>query len=260
MSFDTVLAPGLQLPPIGFGTWRATDGAIRDACELSYQLFDTAPTYGTEEILGRALRRRTDIQPIVCTKLPRESMGFKGSLRSFERSARNLGRDVIDILLIHWPQPDFRLVADSWRAMEELVESGRVRAIGVSNFNQSDLDQLERVARIPPAVDQIEMHLYHQQTELRHELAQRNIRALAWSPLGRGGDLLLNPTLASVAAESRATAPQVALAWCRNEGAVALPRSNNRSRIEENADSVHIRLSERQISRLSELDRRRPVG
>lgn len=260
MSFDAPLAPGLQLPLIGFGTWRATDRAIGDACELSYQLFDTAPTYGTEESLGRVLRRRSGVQPIVCTKLPRESMGFRGTIRSFERSARNLGRDVVDILLIHWPQPDFRLVADSWRAMEELAESGRVRAIGVSNFNQSDLDRLERVARIPPAVDQIEMHLYHQQTELRRELAQRNIRALAWSPLGRGGDLLLDPTLASIAAESHATVSQIALAWCRNERAVALPRSNDRRRIQENAGSVHIRLSEGQMSNLSALDRRRPVG
>lgn len=235
---DHLLNDGTRCPAIGFGVFQLdaddTVAAVTAAVDSGYRLIDTASAYGNEAAVGAALSGRDDIA--VTTKLWNDDQGYDATLRAFDRSAALLGRDTVDTYLVHWPRPRLDRYVDSWRAMAELVEQGRIRSVGVSNFSLDQIDRLTAETGLTPAVNQVEVYPGRSHDELRAGHAERGVRTQAWSPLGRGQGLLEHPTLRRVAAGLRRTPAQVVLRWHVQLGVVPLPRSRRRERIAANLD------------------------
>ena len=223
---------GVQMPPIGYGVYRMTDPA---ACEeavvqvirTGYRLIDTAAAYGNEEAVGRAIRRcgvpREEI--FLTTKLWIPDISYEGTRRGLEASLRRLGQDSVDLYVIHQPYHD---LFGAWRAMEELYEEGKVRAIGVDNFTQDRLADFLFWNKVPPAVDLLECNPFCQREGDLSYLRSKNILLQAWSPLAAGqDDLLHNETLARIGARHQKSAAQVVLRWLTQRGIVPLVKSAN---------------------------------
>ncbi|HBP22908.1 MAG TPA: aldo/keto reductase [Planctomycetes bacterium] len=266
-------------PAIGFGTgaidgWQSDSDKVSEtvqvAIEAGYRLIDTAAVYGNERSVGRGLREsgvaRDEL--LVTSKLWNSDQGYDECLRAFDASQERLALERIDLYLIHWPNPDKTL--DTWRAMERLVDEGRVGAIGVSNFRISDLEQLAEAANVPPVCNQIELHPYWQQPELRAECAERGVQVVSWSPLGTGawsgvesGDKpLADPVVAEIAAAHGVGAAQVILRWNLQHGLIPIPKSETPANIRANIAIQEFELSEEQMSALDQLGqtKRRRLG
>lgn len=234
---------GVVMDRLGYGLYKvpADDayGLCTLALEAGYRLLDTAAMYGNEEGVGRAVRDavsagyvdRSDI--FVTTKVWNDSHGYRATLEAFEESLKRLGLDYLDLYLIHWPCPGKDLYVDSWRALEELYARGRVRAIGVSNFQRHHLEKLLSKTDVVPAVNQIELHPFLQQQGLREFDAGHGILTQAWSPLGRG-TLLKNATITHIAAKHSRSPAQVILRWHLQSGGTAVVKASSRERIVEN--------------------------
>jgi diketogulonate reductase-like aldo/keto reductase len=234
---------GILMPQLGLGTWQAEDGdetveAIRSALDIGYRLIDTAAIYGNEESAGRAIEesglKREDI--FVTTKLWNDSHDFDRALRAYDDSLARLGLDYADLYLIHWPVPAQDKFTEAWRALEKLYEDKRVRAIGVSNFKPTHLDNLLASAQVVPAINQIELHPRLQQLETRRYCADNGIQVESYSPLQRAGELLKDETLQRLADKHDVTRAQVVLRWHIQEGLVVIPKSTHRERQRENFD------------------------
>ncbi|MFI8360157.1 aldo/keto reductase [Streptomyces sp. NPDC085612] len=236
---------GTLMPQLGFGVWQVPDAeaeqAVGTALEAGYRSIDTAAIYGNERGTGKALAAsgvdRAEL--FVTTKLwngPQQKWGRDEVLRAFDDSLGKLGLDHVDLYLIHWPRPmrdDFVAI---WKAFEEIAESGRARAVGVSNFRPADLDRLAAESALVPAVNQVELHPLFPQEELRALHASRGIATEAWSPLGQGKELLALPAVTEIAAKHGRSAAQVVLRWHLQHGNVVIPKSVTPSRIRENLD------------------------
>ncbi|WP_420079080.1 aldo/keto reductase [Streptomyces sp. JL4002] len=236
---------GTLMPQLGFGVWQVPDAeaehAVGTALEAGYRSIDTAAIYGNERGTGKALAAsgvdRAEL--FVTTKLwngPQQKWGRDEVLRAFDDSLGKLGLDHVDLYLIHWPRPmrdDFVAI---WKAFEEIAESGRARAVGVSNFRPADLDRLAAESALVPAVNQVELHPLFPQEELRALHASRGIATEAWSPLGQGKELLALPAVTDIAAKHGRSAAQVVLRWHLQHGNVVIPKSVTPSRIRENLD------------------------
>ncbi|MEV7506774.1 MULTISPECIES: aldo/keto reductase [unclassified Streptomyces] len=236
---------GTLMPQLGFGVWQVPDAeaehAVGTALEAGYRSIDTAAIYGNERGTGKALAGsgvdRAEL--FVTTKLwngPKQKWGRDEVLRAFDDSLGKLGLDHVDLYLIHWPRPmrdDFVAI---WKAFEEIAESGRARAVGVSNFRPADLDRLAAESALVPAVNQVELHPLFPQEELRALHASRGIATEAWSPLGQGKELLALPAVTEIAAKHGRSAAQVVLRWHLQHGNVVIPKSVTPSRIRENLD------------------------
>ncbi|MEU6214817.1 aldo/keto reductase [Streptomyces sp. NPDC047023] len=236
---------GTLMPQLGFGVWQVPDAeaehAVGTALEAGYRSIDTAAIYGNERGTGKALAAsgvdRAEL--FVTTKLwngPKQKWGRDEVLRAFDDSLGKLGLDHVDLYLIHWPRPmrdDFVAI---WKAFEEIAESGRARAVGVSNFRPADLDRLAAESALVPAVNQVELHPLFPQEELRALHASRGIATEAWSPLGQGKELLALPAVTEIAAKHGRSAAQVVLRWHLQHGNVVIPKSVTPSRIRENLD------------------------
>lgn len=255
------LSDGTTIPQLGFGVWQVPDGeaqsAVEEALRVGYRLLDTAAVYRNEAGVGRAIAAsglpRDDLY--VTTKLGNADQGYDSALLAFDLSSQLLGLDVVDLYLIHWAAPSFDLYADSWRALVTLHEHGRVSSIGVSNFHQPHLSRIISETGIIPVVNQIELHPYLQQEELRAFHAEHGIVTEAWSPLGSGHGLLDDPVLAEIA-EAHGTSPaQVVLAWHLRIGNVVIPKSVTPSRIAENFAAATLRLTEEDVAAITTLDR-----
>lgn len=232
------LNTGASIPPVGYGCWQTARADIATAARAGYRAFDTATFYGNEQAVGQGIRDAglTPEDVFLTTKVWRGDMGFAQTLKAFENSRRLLDADVIDLYLIHWPQPDSRLVTETWRAMEKLLERGTVRSIGVSNFEAADLDLLALHSDITPAVNQIELNPLRQRKNLVAENDARGITTTAWSPLGQGGPVLQNSTLLRLADEHHVSVAQIVLRWMIQKRIVTIPRSTNPARIVQNLD------------------------
>ncbi|RZQ62174.1 aldo/keto reductase [Amycolatopsis suaedae] len=249
------------MPQLGFGVFQVPDdetaAAVTAALEAGYRSIDTAAVYGNEGGVGQAIRQsgipREEL--FVTTKLWNADQGHDETLKAFEASRQLLGLDYLDLYLIHWPVPERDRYADSWKALEKLLADGRVRAIGVSNFQPSHLRRLAEVSDVVPAVNQIELHPYLQQAELRPFHAERGIVTEAWSPLAKGGDLLAEQTIRSLADKHGRTPAQVVLRWHLQLGNVVIPKSVTPSRIRENLDVFGFTLDADDLAALSTLDR-----
>jgi 2,5-diketo-D-gluconate reductase A len=261
---DTVpallLNNGVRIPQVGFGVFRVpddatTERAVRTAIECGYRSVDTAALCGNEAGVGRAVETcglpREEL--FVATKLWNDDQGYDSALRGFEASLQRLGLDYVDLYLIHWPKPSMDRYVQTWRAFERLYADGRVRAIGVSNFQIEHLKRLLDQAQVVPAVNQIELHTRLQQEPLRRFHAAHAIVTEAWSPLGQG-HALQNPTLAEMARRYGRTPAQVVLRWHVQLGNVVIPKSTTSSRIQGNIALFGFELSDADMAALGGLD------
>ncbi|WP_037578638.1 aldo/keto reductase [Phaeacidiphilus oryzae] len=265
MDFVT-LNDGRTMPQLGFGVWQveddAAEAAVSTALEVGYRSIDTARIYGNEEGVGRALKSsgiaREEL--FVTTKLWNSDQGRDEALAAFDASLQRLGLDYVDLYLIHWPVPSRDLYVDSWKAMEEILASGRAKTIGVSNFTVETLDRLTAETSVVPAVNQIELHPYLQQGEMRAKNASLGIATEAWSPLGQGKGLLEDPVLAELAAKHGRSPAQIVLRWHLQLGNVVIPKSVTPSRIKENFDVFGFALDDEDLRALSALERGERFG
>lgn len=262
----TRLADGAVVPRLGFGTYRLTgeDGmrAIRSALESGYRLLDTAARYGNEAEVGEAIRS-SGVDPaevIVTTKLPGRDHGYEATLASARESLHRLGRERIDLYLIHWPLPRMDRYVDSWRAMIDLRDQGLVRSIGVSNFTPSMLTRLIEETGVAPVVNQVELHLYFPQRELREFHAAAGIQTASWSPLARRTELLAEPAVVRIARAHGIAPTRVVLRWHIELGSIPIPKSADPARQRENADVFGFSLSAAEVEELSALERGRIWG
>jgi len=249
------LNEGSIMPQFGLGVFQtppnATEQIVRMAVEDGYRLVDTASMYRNEEGVGEAVLGRADV--FVMTKLGNSDHGFGETLRAFEASMRRLRRDTIDLYLIHWPRPRFNRYVESWKALVRLKQEGRVRSIGVSNFNRDHLERIIAETGVTPAANQVELHPRFQQKPLRAFHDGHGIRTESWSPLGRGG-LLSEPAVMSIAAKHRKTAAQVVIRWHLDSGLIAIPKTVRSERLKENIGALDFRLDEEDMRRIEALD------
>jgi methylglyoxal/glyoxal reductase len=266
-SDKVALNSGISIPCLGLGVYqlgrgRATEDAVRWALEAGYRHVDTAAMYGNEAEVGTVLKRafaaglvrREDV--FVTTKLWNSDHGYDQALRAFDASMRRLGLDQIDLFLLHWPVPERRL--HSWRALERIIGEGRCRAIGVSNYMVPHLEELLSAAKIPPAVNQIELHPWCQQRDVVAFCETHGIAVVAYSPLTKGMKLR-DRRLATVAREAQRTPAQILLRWSLQKHFVTIPKSAKRERIVENASIFDFELSAEQMATLDHLDEERHV-
>ena len=250
---------GVEMPLLGFGVFQMTDldeceRAVVDALATGYRLIDTAASYGNEEAVGNAIKRsgvpREEL--FITTKLWIQDAGDGTTRQAFERSMRRLQLDYLDLYLIHQPFGD---VYGAWRDMEALYREGRIRAIGVSNFQPDRLMDLMVHNDIVPAVDQIEVHPFNQQVEAQQFLQANGVQMEAWAPFAEGKhNIFQNEVLRSIADKHQKTVAQVILRWLTQRGIVAIPKSVRKERIEENFNVFDFELGPDDMATIATLD------
>lgn len=253
------LNDGRSIPQLGLGVWRtpadATAQAVKAALASGYRHIDTAAIYGNEAGVGEGLRASgvARDQVFITTKLWNAEQGFDSTLRAFDASMQLLGLDVLDLYLIHWPCPSRELYVDTWRAFIRLREEGRVRSIGVSNFEPEHLERIVQETGAKPVLNQIELHPRFQQHRLRDYHAAHGIATQAWSPLGQG-QLLEDAGIQAIARKYGKTAAQVVVRWHIDMGHVVIPKSVNPGRIAENAGVFDFALDAQDMAAVAKLD------
>src|ERR1700722_17937141 len=249
------LNDGAAMPQFGLGVFQTppdtTERVVKMAVDEGYRLVDTASMYRNEEGVGEALLGRTDV--FVTTKLGNSDHGFDEALRAFDASTKKLRRDALDLYLIHWPRPRVNRYVESWKALVRLQKDGRVRSIGVSNFNRDHLERIIGETGVTPSVNQIELHPRFQQKALRAFHDQKGIKTESWSPLGRGG-LLSEPALVEIAAKHRKTPAQVVIRWHLDSGLIVIPKTVRIERLKENIGSLDFKLDGDDMQRIEALD------
>lgn len=247
------------MPPIGFGTWQIFPNgrarqAVAAALKTGYRLIDTARIYGNEKGVGQAIREsgldRSEV--FLTTKLWNSNQGYEEAHVAFDASLQRLGLDYVDLYLIHWPVSGKRL--ESWRALEEIYQSGRAKSIGVSNFTVRHLEELLAHSKVVPAVNQVEFHpfLYDEQVEILKFCASRGIVVEAYSPLAHGkitDEVVLPP----IAKRHGKTPAQIMLRWCVQHGTVPLPKATKPEHINQNIDIFDFELSESEMHQINSL-------
>ncbi|MGV0581048.1 aldo/keto reductase [Mycolicibacterium elephantis] len=252
------LNDGNSIPQVGLGVWQTppedTERAAAAALDAGYRHIDTAAAYGNEREVGQAVAKsglaREDV--FVTTKLWNSDQGYDSTLKAFDASMQRLGMDYLDLYLIHWPVPAKDAYVDTFKAFAHLRDQGRIRSIGVSNFEPEHLRKLIDGTGIVPAVNQIELHPRLQQHELRELHAQLGIATEAWSPLGQGS-LLTNPAVTAVAEAHGKTSAQVLIRWHIQLGNIVIPKSVTPARIVSNFDVFDFELSEQDMASVSAL-------
>ena len=251
----TTLNDGVAMPQFGLGVFQTppetTAEVVRQAVADGYRLVDTAAMYRNEEGVGEALRDRPDV--FVTTKLGNPDHGFDEALRAFDRSAKRLGRERIDLYLIHWPRPRVDLYVETWKALVHLQREGRIRSIGVSNFNRDHLERIVGETGFTPSVNQIELHPRFQQHALRAVHDKLGIKTKSWSPLGRAA-FLADPVIAAIAKRHGKTAAQVVIRWHLDSGLIVIPKSVRPERLKENIAVFDFRLDKDDMRRMRSLD------
>jgi 2,5-diketo-D-gluconate reductase A len=255
---------GMTIPQLGFGVFQIpqdeTEEAVTTALETGYRLIDTAQGYQNEEGVGAAVAK-SDLprdELFITTKLTNSEQGYDSTLRAFDDSMKKLGLDVLDLFLIHWPLPMFDQYVDTWRAFEKLQADGRIRSIGVSNFEIEHFERLAQECSVVPAVNQIELHPEFSQPELRSYHAEHGILTEAWGPIGQSKGLL--PVITEVAEAKDRTPAQVVLRWHIQLGNVVIPKSVTPARIRENLDVFDFELTDTEMGRIADLDCGRRLG
>ncbi|WP_281186205.1 aldo/keto reductase [Nocardia crassostreae] len=260
-----VLNDGQVMPKLGFGVFQvAADVAVNTvatALQVGYRSIDTAAVYRNEAETGRAISEsglpRDEI--FVTTKVWNDHQGYDATLRAFDESMKLLGLDHLDLYLIHWPIAQANLYVDTFRALQALKSQGRITSIGVSNFQRPHLERIIAETGETPVVNQIELHPYLSQPDLRAFHAEHGIATEAWSPLGQGAELT-DPVITAIAAETGRTPAQVILRWHMQLGNVAIPKSITPSRIAENFEVFDFELTGDQMARIHALDKGTRIG
>jgi 2,5-diketo-D-gluconate reductase A len=256
---NITLNNGIEMPTLGFGVFQVKDLAecersVVDAIESGYRLIDTAQSYENETAVGKAIKNssvpREDL--FITTKVWIQSEGYKGTKLAFEASLKKLQLDYLDLYLIHQPFGD---VYGEWRAMEELYQEGKIKAIGVSNFQPDRLMDLIVHNEIVPAVNQIETHPFHQQVQAQQFLLENNVQIESWGPFAEGkNDLFSNKLLMSIEEKYNKSTAQVVLRWLSQRGVVAIPKSVRKERMEENINIFDFELSKDDMEAIKTLD------
>jgi 2,5-diketo-D-gluconate reductase A len=252
---------GVHMPILGFGVFQVPDPAecersVRDAIDVGYRLLDTARSYGNEEAVGNAIRNhgieRSEL--FVTTKLWIEDASYEGAKAAFERSLNELQLDYLDLWLIHQPYGD---VYGAWRAMEELYEAGRIRAIGVSNFYPDRLVDFVLHNKVVPAVNQIEIHPFHHQDDAQQILMEYGVQPEAWGPFAEGKNgLFTNELLQSIGEKHGKSVAQVVLRWLVQRNIVAIPKSVRKERMAQNFSVFDFQLDQDDVASISSLDQK----
>lgn len=254
---------GVQIPCIGFGTYKAADGNSADiiltAIKAGYRYFDTASFYGTETYLAEALKRselpREDF--FITSKVWKAEMGYNETKEAFARTLQNLDTDYLDLYLIHWPRKSLegdwkQTCIDTWRAMEELYTAGKIRAIGLSNFLPHHLDVILKNCIIKPMVNQLEVHPgYTQETAIQYSMAN-DILVQAWSPLGRQR-VLQTPLILELADKYNVSAAQICLRYLLQRGIHPLPKASSMERMKNNMDLFRFDITKEDMHRINTL-------
>jgi 2,5-diketo-D-gluconate reductase A len=258
---------GVRIPQLGFGVFQVkpedTADTVRAAFDAGYRHIDTAQMYGNEEQVGQAIAAsglpRTEL--FITTKLNNDAHGSDKAGPALDESLRKLGLDQVDLFLIHWPRPAENKFVETWAAFEKLASDGKARAIGVSNFQVPHLERLAAETGTVPAVNQIELHPYLPQAELRAYHQEHGIATEAWSPIGgQGGDLLHEPSLAALAEKYGKSPAQIVLRWHIQLGNIVFPKSTTPSRIAENIDVFDVELAADDMATIAELENGTRVG
>lgn len=250
---------GVDIPALGFGVWQMEDlkeceNAVIKAIQTGYRMIDTAAIYQNETAVGAAVKNsgvnRDDL--FITSKVWVQDHGYEKAKSAFQRTLDRLQMDYLDMYLIHWPYGDF---LGTWKALEELHQEGKIKAIGVCNFTIEKLDELQANSTVLPVINQIELHPVFQQKELQVYDRQNNIITQPWSPLGNGNaNLLNNADLKAIAEKYGKTVAQVILRWHLQEGFVVIPKSVTSSRIEENFNVFDFELTEDEMNIVRSLD------
>jgi len=256
---NVTLNNGVEMPILGFGVFQVKDleqceRSVIDAFNAGYRLIDTAASYENEEAVGKAIKRsgvaRQDL--FITTKVWIQSNGYDGTKKAFENSLNRLQLDYLDLYLIHQPLGD---VYGEWRAMQDLYKEGRVRAIGVCNFQPDRLIDLIIHNEIVPGVNQIETHPFHQQNETQKFLQENNVQIESWGPFAEGkNNIFHNELLASIGKKYNKTIAQVIIRWLTQRGVIAIPKSVRKERMEENFNSLDFVLSSEDMEAIKTLD------
>ncbi|HWV35330.1 MAG TPA: aldo/keto reductase [Thermomicrobiales bacterium] len=257
---------GIEMPQLGYGVWQIPDEeaaqAVGTALAAGYRSIDTAAVYGNEEGVGRGIAEsgiaREDL--FITTKLWNEKQGYDSTLKAFDRSLHELKLDYVDLYLIHWPLPARDLYIETWRAFEKLYADGLIKAIGVSNFLPEHLDRLLAASDVVPAVNQIELHPYLQQSALRTYDREHGIATEAWSPLAKGNELLQDPVLTSLGERHGKSPAQIVLRWHIQLGNIVIPKSVTPARIRENMEIFDFELSPEEMAQIATLNTNTRTG
>ena len=255
------LSNGVRIPCVGYGTYKAADGngsaVIRMALEAGYRYFDTASFYQTETYVAQALRdsgvSRSEV--FLASKMWKDEMGYAQTKAAFQRTLERLETDYLDLYLIHWPRPDAgygdwkQLDMDTWRAMEELYEAGKIRAIGLSNFLPQHVENLLQNGKIAPMVNQIEFHPGHTQEATVRYCQAHGIQVQAWSPMGRTR-VLKDPLVQELAQNHGVSAAQICLRYAVQRQIIPLPKASSMERMKQNQDLFSFELTQEEMFRL----------
>jgi diketogulonate reductase-like aldo/keto reductase len=252
---------GVEMPMLGFGVFQVPDLAecersVIEAISIGYRLLDTAASYMNEEAVGKAIRKsgvpRAEL--FITTKLWIQSNGYDETKKAFENSLKKLQLDYLDLYLIHQPFGD---VYGEWRAMQDLYKEGKVRAIGVSNFQPDRLIDLMVHNEIVPAVNQIETHPFHQQIETQKFLQENKVQIESWGPFAEGkNNLFQNELLLSIGKKYNKSIAQIVLRWLTQRGVIAIPKSVHKERMEENFNIFDFELSAEDMEAIKTLDKK----
>ncbi len=260
----TKLSNGVEMPWFGLGVYKVEEGdqvvnSVKWAIEAGYRSIDTAALYQNEEGVGQAIKESGVLREelFITTKVWNSDQGYDTTLQAFEKSLSKLGLDYVDLYLVHWPVKG--KYKDTWRALEKLHEDGKVRAIGVSNFQIHHLEDLLADAKVRPVVNQVELHPLLSQVELRNYCKEQGIQIEAWAPLAQGR-LLDNPILQAIADKHGKSIAQVLLRWDIQSGIVTIPKSIKKERIVQNADIYDFELSAQEMKQIDDLNEDRRFG
>ena len=251
---------GVKMPILGYGVYQVTqdecERCVLDALRVGYRAIDTAQSYFNEEQVGSAIVKsgvpRDEI--FLTTKVWIEHYGYEQAKASVLDSMKKLRTDYLDLVLLHQPFADYY---GAYRALEELYDEGRIRAIGISNFYADRMVDIASFARIKPMVNQVETHPLNQQVEAKQWMERYGVQIEAWAPFGEGrGDMFTNPTIAEIGARHQKSVAQVILRWHIQRGVVAIPKSTHVERMEENLDVFDFELTEAEMERMAALDQK----
>ncbi|MGE7690926.1 aldo/keto reductase [Lysinibacillus sp. NPDC097214] len=265
---DTItLNNGLQMPGMGLGVFQvendATAEMVKNAIVVGYRSIDTAAIYGNEAGVGEGIKQAltaTDLKRedlFITSKVWNDGLSYEETIAAYEDSLEKLGLDYLDLYLIHWPGKN--KFAEAWRALEDLYEQGKIKAIGVCNFHVSHLQDLLKTARITPVINQVEFHPRLQQAELRSFCEEHNIQMEAWAPLMQGG-LLNHETISTIAEKYGKSNAQVILRWDIQNGIITIPKSVRKERMIQNADIFDFTLTDEEMAIINDMNLDQRVG